>query len=492
MSSALSSVYTLVLSCNRKTHPKFTHRCTVAERVARVKVERVSHLYPTGPIATDKRKDGFGQMKTWTHLKGKNEFSLRAPDDDKAWVGVYHYLEKITKEAFYFGFQTGTNAQGVVGRFINQNIDKFTFGQAYRKTETDLVPCTAEGMSVRGGCVLVTAGGEVNVSPVPLTITSSRILLTGTHRIICRLFVPGSGGARGNRDATSYRLGSIGIIRTNQLGDGPTTAWAQREDIMESWIREEVIVGLEYKADERELVIHGNSHLSRSSRFNSNVYGVAETPGDLYIAAELTTKAANVSNTLLSIREVDGEEWASFLEHTQDLHPLVIGGNAANGLDELDVEAMEAANGADRGVDRRVVREAIRMNRRRERDDGNGGNLQGWGRRVARALLPRNAAPPNEPGGAAAAEEVDQAPLLQRPRRVVHEMRQVPAAAFRAGPLQDAEVIDLADSDSDSDDTVVEEGVWENLDLAPNLRRHINIGDHAQLAMRRRFQRNDR
>lgn len=68
----------------------------MAERVAKEKVE-LNEQFPTGPIVITKRKDGHGQNKNWTHFEGKNDFGLRAPDDEKAWVGVYHYLVKVSK-----------------------------------------------------------------------------------------------------------------------------------------------------------------------------------------------------------------------------------------------------------------------------------------------------------------------------------------------------------------------------------------------------------
>ena len=332
-----------------------------------------NHL-PTGPIVVAKRKDGLGQVKDWTHFEGKNDFGLRAPDDEKAWVGVYHYVEKITKEIFYFGFQmTGADAdKEVVGRFISQDgEDKFAFGQAYSKVESNLVPTpNVVGLSVRGGTVLVTAGGgsDVVVSPSPVVIASSQRMETGTHRVICRLFCPGSGGARGNnRDSLSFKLGSIGILRTNQVGDGPTNAWVHRQDVMEPWVKEETVFGVEYNADERSLTIHGCSNISRSSRYNSNRYTVVEAQGDLFIAAELTPKACSVAQTLLAVRNCDAEEWEKFVQHTTESNSPMRG--HADMVDPMD--AMEALNDAQEEMGgpqpfRVIFRQAVR-NRRRER-----------------------------------------------------------------------------------------------------------------------------
>jgi len=444
--------------------------CTVAERVAKEKVERVNDQYPTGPIVIAKRKDGFGQVKNWTHFEGKNDFSLCAPDDEKAWVGVYHYLEKITKEMFFFGFQmTGSNAdKDAVERFINRrghdHADKlFTFGQVYSKIENDLVPCRATGVSVRGGCLLVTSE---NISPVPLIVASNELLISGTRRILCRLFCPGSGGARGNRDVNSYRLGSIGLLRTNQrhpTGDGPRNSWAQRADIMEGWLKEDVVVGIEYNADERSLVIHSNSHVSRASRFVSNRYAIAEMPGDLHIAMELTAKAANVAQTLLTVREVDADEWTNFVDHTTEGITVVtapgaaeraaVGAAAAGIFDPMDaMEAMEVAVD-NMNANNAIMRFEMR-NRRRERErlaegDDEGAFHRGHarvmeeGRMIARVLLPRRDRMQvvDEPAPAAAAMEVLQLPQpppdnAQRERqdfptrRVVRALR--PIALVRA------------------------------------------------------------
>ena len=102
-------------------------------------MEKIHNHVPTGPVAITKRKDGMGNVKEWTHFEGQNEFSLRAPDDEKAWVGVYHYIEKIAKEMYYFGFEmNGNNGdKEIVNRFINQS-ERFSFGQAYSKAKTIL------------------------------------------------------------------------------------------------------------------------------------------------------------------------------------------------------------------------------------------------------------------------------------------------------------------------------------------------------------------
>ena len=400
-------------------------------------MERIRDTIPTGPIVIEKRTEGNGQTRSWTHFGGTNDFSLRAPDDEKAWVGVYHYVEKILRETFYFGFQTtGAVAdKEVVGRFINQGrSNKFVFGRTYAKREDDLEECPIVGYSVRGGTVLVTGGVS---SPVPLVVASSQRLETGIHCVICRLFCPGSGAARGNRDVQSFKLGSIGILRTNQRGDGPANDWAQREDVMEPWLKEEVVFGIKYDADNRRLTIHINPNGARSSRFSSTLYTLDETSGDLYIAAELTSKSASVAQTLLSFRNCDAEEWTEFVEYTRDGAAFPArdfnGAAAADIFDQMEaLEVMVDDAQVDQAHQNPVIhrnqvfREAIR-NRRRERDEGMNQHrihmrmaMEG-GRRVGRMLRPRPLIPQMVHGRRAArildavAAEEEPAPAAPRP-----------------------------------------------------------------------------
>lgn len=384
-------------------------------------MEKIHDMIPTGPIIIEKRTEGNGQTRDWTHFGGTNDFGLRAPDDEKAWVGVYHYAEKILKEMFYFGHQmTGNDAdKEVVGRFIHEGrTNKFAFGRTYEKREDDLVECSPVGYSVRGGTVLVTDGPH---APMPLVVASSQRLQSGTHHVICRLFCPGSGASRGNRDVLSFKLGSIGILRTNQRGDGPTNDWAHRVDIMESWTKEEVVFGIHYIADSRRLTIHSNSSTTRISRFTTTHIPIDESFGDLFIAAELTAKSATMPQTLLSVRNCDAEEWTKFIEHTRDgalTFPArdFNGGGPEDLFDHMDAlemmiddahDARDDANGGGAQQNAQAIREArhqafreVMRNRRRERaddDDDEGGNQQRihvrmameGGRRIGRLLRPR-------------------------------------------------------------------------------------------------------
>ena len=435
-------------------------------------MERIRDAIPTGPIVIEKRTEGNGQTRSWTHFGGTNDFSLRAPDDEKAWVGVYHYVEKILRETFYFGFQT-TGAMAdkeVVGRFINQGrSNKFAFGQTYAKREVDLEECPSVGYSVRGGTVLVTGGPS---APGPLVIASSQRLETGIHFVICRLFCPGSGAARGNRDVQSFKLGSIGILRTNQRGDGPTNDWAQREDVMEPWLKEEVVFGIMYNAENRRLTIHINPNGARSSRFSSKHYTLDETSGDLYIAAELTSKSASVAQTLLSFRNCDAEEWTKFVEHTRDGAPFPArdfnGAAAADIFDQMEaLEGMVDDAQVDPMIDRhQVFREAIR-NRRRERDEGMNQHrihmrmaMEG-GRRIGRLLRPRPAIPQMVHGRRRAhilddvAAEEEPAPAAPRPPSNINhdgEVRPAWGRLVRARPFARAAAMAEELHDTDEDD----------------------------------------
>ena len=453
---------------------KIIYRCLVAERVAKEKIERIQDDLLTGPIFIGERKDGFGQKKPWTHFEGKNDFPLRAPDDEKAWVGVYHYLEKVIEETYYFGFQMkgDDGDKEIVNKFINLRSDeKFSFGQTYHKVEDNLVPTPTVGLSMRGGTILVTGGGQtdVTVSPSPVVI-ASRLQLpsTGITRLLCRVFAPGVGGARGNnRDAQSYKLGSIGILRLNQTGEGAANQWAQRQDVMEPWVKEETTFGFQFDADEGTMIIHGCSNLSRSSRYNSNRYTIrTDTPGDLFIGFELCPKQLGINKALLSVRNIDEDEWTKFLAHAAE-HNAPIRGNNNNAADMFDpVHALEVLNNAQGEggpqplrIRHQIFRQAVR-NRRRERaaaeaannNNGNNNNnndaaavanaagnnnvhrvqvrvLEG-GRRVAQ-MLPRNPQPQ---------QQQQQAQGQQQPRPRVGLVQLVNDRIIARGNRQQADI----------------------------------------------------
>jgi hypothetical protein len=174
----------------------------------------------------------------------------------------------------------------VVGWFINQGRNnKFVFEQAYAKWEYDLKECPTVGYSMRGATVLVTRGHNF---PVLLVIALSKRLEMGIHHVICHLFCPGFGTAHGNRDVQRFKLWLIGILCTNQRRDGPTNDndWAQHKDIMEPWLKEDVVFGIKYSADNLRLAIHIDPNGACSRKFIGKHYMLDKTLGGLFIAAE--------------------------------------------------------------------------------------------------------------------------------------------------------------------------------------------------------------
>ena len=90
--------------------------------MARKKVQNMNDTIPTGPIVVTKKELTKGRSKVVVNLEGSKKYGLSAPDDEKSWVGVYHYVEKVTMELYLFSSQSSTE------RFINQNSDeKITF-----------------------------------------------------------------------------------------------------------------------------------------------------------------------------------------------------------------------------------------------------------------------------------------------------------------------------------------------------------------------------
>ena len=483
--------------------------CTVAERVAMEKVKRVSDIIPTGPIVIEKRTESLsggnnnninnnnaGQIvRSWTHLEGTNDYAVRAPDDEKAWVGVYHYVEKIIRDMFYFNFQLIGEARDpeVVGRFIQQGgcvvssgtttsttttttteedigntmIHKFTFGRTFLKRENDHDECTTNGYLIRGGTVLVT--NVVPRSPDNLIVASSLRLDTngdggrgggedGIHRMICRLFCPGTGCLRGNRDnVQSFKLGSIGILRTNQGGGGEdggaTNTWAQRQDVMESWMKEEVVFGIMYNTHSRELAIRSNPSITRSSRFITTNYTLSldDGAGELYVAAELTAKSSSVAQTLLSIRSCNADEWRKFIEHTRD-GGSVVGADMFDQVDaDFDVMVDDVRPAEPRGIAVAVpgrvrhpghhlrAEDIIRNHRRRRANDDDDVGRQG----VDYARDDRQQQHPARMGGRRIGL------FRQRPVAIPHAM---PAAAAAAA----APIIDLVAEDEENNELDVE------------------------------------
>jgi hypothetical protein len=165
----------------------------------------------------------------------------------------------------------------------------------------------------------------------------------GIRHVICRLVCPGLGTTRGNPDVQRFKLWLIGILCTNQMRDGPTNDWAQCKNIMEPWLKEDVVFKIKYSADNLRLTIYINPNGDRSRKFISKHYTLDKTSGGLFIAAELTSKSASVAQTLLSIWNSNSEEWAQFIKQTRVAAPFLARGfNDADAADILDqIEALE-------------------------------------------------------------------------------------------------------------------------------------------------------
>jgi len=280
-------------------------------------VESVNNDLLTGPIIITTRKR-FGSNKEWIYFEGTNDFGLRAPDDEKTWVGVYHYIEKVIEETYYFGFQMkGEDGdKDIVNRFIRmRSEEKFSFGQTYIKVGDNLVPSPTVGLMMRGGTVLVTNPPE---SPSPVIITSSiPMASTGITRVICRLFCPGLGIDRRNHRDTQ-RFGSIGILCLHQTAEGVVpNQWVQGQEIMEPWHREDALFALQFDADEQTVLIHG-CLTSTPYQFTTKKYEIdyrlssLDTPGDLHIGFELASSVLGVKQTLLSVRNCNEDEFVEF------------------------------------------------------------------------------------------------------------------------------------------------------------------------------------
>lgn len=301
----------------------------MAERVAMNKVVNYNDIIPTGPIVFESKALSNGKTQEIMRLEGSNSFGLRAPDDERAWVGLYHYLEKLTEEMFYFSFQMEGRAAGkdVVGRFINQSRDeKFTIGTIYDGTVKDkLIEHSSGGLSIRGGTVLVT--GRETIIP-SLVFTSSKHLGAGIQRVICRLFCPGFAQDQLNpralaREIESSKVGSIGIMTiSTPRDDEPTVKLVKSQDLFKSGKTDEVIFGMsvEYDDDVCNLSIIN----STGDRFSSHDSTVKRTSDDLhFIAVELTTTVLNEPHALLSFRNCGEEEWGKFLEDTCSFATMV-------------------------------------------------------------------------------------------------------------------------------------------------------------------------
>jgi hypothetical protein len=347
----------------------------VAERVAKTRVEQAADQYPSGPICVSQKKcyvrnehaeadptpntsiDPRTEMKPWIYAKNEHDFELRAPDDAKTWVGLYHYLTKMTAEDYYFGFQ---NDSGAVYRFMKQSADeKFSFsGTVYVKfgQGADMSICNSGyECSLKGGHVAV-LDDSLAISH-SLTFAASKPLASeGKTQFIGRLFCPGTGGlTRQTRDI----FGSLGVLRIHPNGtrrviyehgalnvveEGVSAAtWVHKTNIMEGWLRDDSVFGVEYDAETRVMTIHafGSSRLHRSAPHEIRIPTEEIPSGDSFVLAFELGKMAARENTLLSIRECNPEEFAQFIEHLPEEAPVPNPAVEEEAVDEAVLMAMD-------------------------------------------------------------------------------------------------------------------------------------------------------
>jgi hypothetical protein len=294
------------------------------------KIMNVSDTIPTGPIVFESKDFTLAKSIVVMRLGGSNSFGLRAPDDEKSWVGLYYYLEKLIKEMFYFSFlMKGTEADtDVVGRFIYQSRDeKCMVGKTFDGTVKErLIEHPNDGLLVRGGTVLVT--GKETIAP-NLVFASSKHLDAGIHRVICRLYCTKIAQEHPNLTRPlihrfdSSRLGSIGIVTSSYLGgEEPTVKLAKSQDLFKSGKTDEAVFGMTIEYDEDICKLSVLSSTVESNHYSVNDFTVKSNPGDLhYIAVELAATVLNEAHSLLSVRYCDEDEWEKFLNHTNPSSP---------------------------------------------------------------------------------------------------------------------------------------------------------------------------
>jgi hypothetical protein len=330
-----------------------SNMCLVAERVARARVEAAADQFPSGPICISARKyivrenepadaqvsiDPRTEARTWIYASNENNFGLRAPDDSKTWTGIYHYMEKMTAENYYFDFQSEHDG-GAVCRFIAEPMEeKFVFSRTvYSKVGQSLLPgFVPRGITVKGGQVAVF--DESSLMNNQTFVSNEVLMLSGDEkqRFIGRLFVPSSGSLS---PPTRDIIGSVGFLRIhrNQLGEerGPFATWGQKSSILEGWLQDHSVFGMEYNPANRSLMVH-TFGFSRAIRSQSSTIVIgandAESGDNFALAIELTPKAAR-EHALLSIRKCNNETWTQFIEHLPPETPPV----------QLDEDAAAAA-----------------------------------------------------------------------------------------------------------------------------------------------------
>ena len=370
--------------------------CIVAERVARTRVEEAADQFPSGPICVSARKcvlrendeaadrnnilmDPRTELKQWVYASNEHDFELRAPDDSKTWTGLYHYLEKMTGENYYFDFEDGN----AVCRFIAQPMEeKFAFAQSVYSNPTLtagqrnlVVNRIPQGMTVKGGQVVLF--DESNLIHSKTFVSNQVLALSGNEKqwFIGRIFCPGSGSLSPPTRGILGTVGFVRIHRSRQLNDngepGPDAKWLNKINILESWLKDDSVFGIQYDASNRSMNVR-TFGFSGTDRSQSSTLTIAaedvDSGDDIVLAIELNPKAAK-EHTMLSVRKCDSNDvWVKFLEHLPDEVPQLAA--------DMDIEAaaVEAVIMHDDGVERGNVGLARRIRRRVDRMRG------GWAR----------------------------------------------------------------------------------------------------------------
>ena len=304
----------------------------------------MSDTIPTGPIVFENKALANGKSEEMMRLEGSNSFGLRAPDDVKAWVGLYHYLEKLTKEMFHFSFlmEKGEVGRDVVGRFICQSRgEKFTFGKTFNGTVRDklielgddddelfvrwddgLSVRWDDGLSVRGGTVLVRRGMISMIAP-NVVFASSKCLDAGIHRVICRLYSPGIAQdspslPRPLHRNQSSKLGAIGIVSiSNPMSDEPTIKLSKFEELSKPRKTDEVVFGMTVEYNDKLCKLSMFISTGESGYYTNN-HVIKRTSDDHhYIAVELTSTILQEEHSVLGCRYCDEEEWDLFINHAE-------------------------------------------------------------------------------------------------------------------------------------------------------------------------------
>ncbi len=295
--------------------------CRIAERIARAKAEQVNMDFPTGPFII--KNDIFREQLTVA--KGMNSVQLRAPDDCKSWVGVFNNLEKITSDAFYFGFQIVAGDDEAASRYL-QSADKFAFGPKFAQLQEDeaLGPSPIHPVETSLQYRLSVVGGFLHVRhkvygcQLSCIAARNKTIDSGVHCIICRFYFPFPEGNRS--DVLNQWISSVGILRRKNNNE---VTWAHKVSIYALLHNDYHIVGLKYDTNNREMTIHRIRHgLRERNNICPTTVTIKDVEGELMFAAEVTPKGMQVEQSLLSVRECNAEEWEMFCVHSTSDMPI--------------------------------------------------------------------------------------------------------------------------------------------------------------------------